>query len=233
MDIYAYLFKDSDKKIIIEFKDTKFSIKKYKESNKIIYEIYNWGRLKINKDDYSSLVENLKKEYKEREYKRYLELIKIINKYNYINYCVFEDNLTFHGVDFITVNTLSGFENPYINNGFKVLQRNFPKAENLDILKSNAYYYDKFFKENVVTVIDLKLKEFIKLLKKIYGPDFNKKRYLRDIEELEKFDYTLKNFILEKANLEQKSCFTFFYESIGKVMDDLYLLPKKYVMFFN
>ena len=144
-----------------------------------------------------------------------------------------EDNLTFHGVDFITVNTLSGFENPYIKDGFKVLQKNFPKAENLDILKSNAYYYDKFFKENIDTVIDLKLKEFIKLLKKIYGNEFNNKKYLKDIEELEKFDYTLKNFILDKANLEQKSCFVFFYESIGKVMDDLYLLPKKYIMFFN
>ena len=40
-------------------------------------------------------------------------------------------------------------------------------------------------------------------IKKIYGKDFEQKDYLKDIRELEKFDYTLKNFILEKANLEK------------------------------
>ena len=73
MDIYTYLFKDTDKKTSISFKDTKFSIKNYKDKKKIIYEIYNWGRLIINKEDYSSHVENLRKEYKENQYKRYLK----------------------------------------------------------------------------------------------------------------------------------------------------------------
>ena len=104
--------------------------------------------------------------------------------------------------------------------------------KNLDILKSNSYYYHNFFNEYVDSIINLKLKEFIKFLKKIYKDKFYKLAYLKDIIELEKFDYTLKNFILEKANLDRKKCFDFFYSNMGKIMEDLHLLPKKYIMFY-
>ena len=114
----------------------------------------------------------------------------------------------------------------------RTFQKNFPKSENLDILKSNSYYYDKFFKENIDVIINMKLKKFVQTLKKIYGSEFEEKKYLNNITELEKFDYTLKNFILEKANLDKKKCFNFFYEIMGKILADLYLLPKMYIIFY-
>lgn len=231
MDIYSYLFKSIEKKTKIEYKKSTFEIKFYKDQD-LIYEICDVCRIVINIKDYSAQTTIFKREYEEHEFKKILEIINIINKYNYVNYNTLDDNLVFHGVDYITVNTLSGFENPYLNYNYKVQQKNFPKSESLDILKSNAYYYDKFFKENIKVIINLHLKKFIGFLKKIYGQEFKEKKYLKDVMELEKFDYTLKNFILERANLDKKRCFNFFYDIMGRILDDLYLLPKKYIYFY-
>lgn len=232
MDIYSYLFKNINKKTKIDYNNSNFEIKLFTEKNTLIYEIFDYGRIFIEKENYSSKVNVLSREYQENLYKNFLELVDIINRYNYINYSILEDNLLFNNVDFITVNTLSGFKNPYSKFGYKVLQKNFPESKNLDILKSNAYYYDKFFKQNIDIIINLNLKDFIDLLKKIYGKEFNQKDYLKDIKELQKFDYTLKNFILEKANLNKITCYNFFYNIMGKVLEDLYLLPKKYIYFY-
>jgi len=232
MDIYTYLFKNSNKKTKINYQNNTLDIKLFKEEQILIYELFEQGRLTINKKDYSSTIKGFSQNYKEKEFKEFLQIINIINKYNYVNYCIIEDNLLFQQVNYITVNTLSGLTNPYLDFGYKVLQKNFPETETLDILKSNAYYYDKFFRENINIIINLHLKEFIKLLKKIYGKEFHQKDYLKDIKELEKFDYTLKNFILEKATLEKLTCFKFFYHIMGKVLEDMYLLPKKYIFFY-
>jgi hypothetical protein len=232
MDIYTYLFKKNIRKTKIIFEDYIFYIKLYQDENNILYEIFDWGRVEIDNKDFSSEIKIFEREYNEKEFYIFLKLIDIINRYNYINYSILLDTLTFHNVDFMTVNTLSGFKNPYLESGYKVLQKKFPATKNLDILKSNSYYYHNFFNEYVDSIINLKLKEFIKFLKKIYKDKFYKLAYLKDIIELEKFDYTLKNFILEKANLDRKKCFDFFYSNMGKIMEDLHLLPKKYIMFY-
>ena len=232
MDVYSYLFKKINKKTKVNFENLNFNIKFYSDENNIIYEIDKNLRITIDKLKYSSHVLIFKKEYQEEEFKKILKLVDIINRYNYINFSILEDNLVSFDIDYITVNTLSGFENPYLKFNYKVLQKNFPESNTIDILKSNSYYYDKFFKENIEIIINLKLKKFISFLKKIYGKSFTEKEYLKDIVELEKFDYILKDFILEKANLNQKKCFNFFYYIMGRVLNDLHLLPKKYIYFY-
>lgn len=232
MDIYTYLFKDLKKNTKIEFKSLKFKILKKIDDNFIDYEIEKRGVLKINKKDYSSSLVTLKREFNKMEDKIFLDLLSIINNYNYVNYCIIEDNMTYYDVDYAVVNSLSGFKNIYLENDFLVLQKKFPKST-IDILKSNSYYFDKYFRENIKEVINFKIKDFIKFLKNIYKKKFDSLEYLKDIKSLEKFDYTVKEFILEKANLNFKSCYLFFYSNMAKVLEDLYLLPKRYIIFYN
>ena len=233
MDIYTYLFKPNKSLTKITFRKIFFKLTKDSNDKNISYDIKNWGLLEINKKDYSSKFVREVREFNKREEMIFLELLNIINNYNYVNYCILEDNLKFYDVDYGIVNSLSGFENIYLKNGFLVLQKDFPKSNSIEILKSNSYYFDKYFRENIDAVINFKIKNFIEFLKKVYGKRFNTIDYLKDIKSLSKFDYTVKEFILEKANLNFKSCYLFFYNNMSKVLDDIHLLPKNYVIFYN
>jgi len=233
MDIYSYLFKDLKKTSKIVYRKETFKISKNSKEKEISYLIENWASLTIDKNDYSSSLVRDKKEFSKMEDKKFLEIVDIINNYNYVNYCILKDNLSYYDADYAVVNSLSGFENIYLKNRYFVLQKDFPKSKGIDILKSNSYYFDKYFRENIESLIEFKIKDLIVFLKKIYGNKFNKLSYLNDIKSLEKFDYTLKEFILEKANLSFKSCYLFFYKNMGRVLDDLYLLPKTYIIFYN
>lgn len=233
MDIYSYLFKDIKKTTNIVFSDIKYKITKSIDEKNIIYTIKDWATLTIYKNFYYSIVEREKKEYDKNADNNFLDLIKVINNYNYVNYCILKDRLLFHNVEYSIVNSLSGFKNIYLEKGYMILQDNVPTIENVDILLSNSYYFDKYFREFIDVIINLKIKEFIKTLKKIYGKDFSKTAYLKDIKSLEKFDYTIKEFILDKANLNFISCYNFFYKNMGKILDDLSLLPKKFIIFYR
>lgn len=226
MDIYTYLFKNQTRKVSINFEKFLFDIKFYSDKDLYIYEIFNFGRLTINRENYISNVETFKREFDSEYYDKFLEIIKIINKYHYVNFCTIEDRLTFHGADFITVNTLSGLDNPYFKKGFKVMQKNFPKTQNLDLMKSNTYYYHKFVTEKINILINSKVKDFAKQIKNNFGKEF------QEFQELKNFDYILKDFIVEKANLEQKKCYDFFYKNMSKILYQLQLLPKNYIIFF-
>ena len=131
MDIYSYLFKTITKKTKIKYENFSFDIKFYKDNNLLIYEGKDIFRITINKDDYSAETNIFNLNYDEKEFLKILKIIDIINKYNYVNYNILDDNLIFHGVDYMTVNTLSGFNNPYIKFNYKVFQKNFPKTETL------------------------------------------------------------------------------------------------------
>jgi len=229
MDIYTYLFKNCKTKKTINFEDINFKIKIYNSNLKLNYDIDDWCKIIINRDKYYSEIECYKKEYSEKKFNIFLKLIDIINRYYYLNYTILKDNLVFKGIDFITVNTLSGLKNPYIDFGFKVIQKDFPYSESLDLIKSNTYYYNLFYKENITKIINLHIKEFIKILKKNYKKDV---KSIEAIFELEEFDYILKDFIIEKANLKRRRCFNFFYYNMGKILDDLELLPKNYIYFY-
>jgi hypothetical protein len=231
MDIYTFLFKTPKTKKTISFRNCKFQLKYYKEE-KPIYEVYEYGRIVVDKQVYYSEVTILKREYDQEKFTIFLELVNIINKYNFMNYTIIDDNLLFNKLDFMTINTLSGMENPYLKDRYQILQTNFPESQNIDILKSNAYYYSKFFKQNIKSIRELTIKKFLQLLKRIYKDEFESKKYLEDFSQLAKFDYTLKQFITDKANLDQISCFKFFYDKMTIILKDLYLLPKKYVKFY-
>jgi len=235
MDIYTYLLKNIEKKTKVNLENCKFNIKKNNSTlsdTKNIYIIYDWAQINVFKKEGYSIVKCEKKEYDERKFKVFLNLVDTINKYYFLNYSIVEDNLTFHEIDFMTINTLTGMKNPYLDFGFKSLQNDFPHSENLDIVKSNAYYYDKYFKENIELIINFKMDIFIKFLKKVFKKEFNEKKYLKDIEELKEFDYILKDFIIEKANLKKIKCFKFFYKNMENILNDLSLLPKKYIIFY-
>jgi hypothetical protein len=228
MDLYTYLLKNIEKKTKVVIDNYKFYIKK----EKLTFFIDSWADIIIYKNESYSFIKCYEKEYLEDNFKTFLDLVDTINKYYFLNYSIIQDNLIFHGIDFMTINTLSGIKNPYLDYGFKSLQNNFPRSDNLDIIKSNAYYYDKYFKENIELIINFKMDIFIKFLKKVFKKEFYQKKHLRDIEELKKFDYTLKDFMVEKANLKKIKCFEFFYKNMEHILNDLSLLPKKYIIFY-
>lgn len=232
MDIYTFLFKNINKKTLINFEGENFYLKYYNKQTEVIYEIYEFATVTINREKFYSSVDTLPMEYNQNLFEKFLNLVDIINKYNYTNYCYLEDHLKFKRIDFMTVNTLSGMENPYLNDNFKILQYNFPTTDNVDLLKSNSYYYSKFFKENIENIIILTPRKFLSMLKKIYKENYETKPYIKNLEELSKFNMSMKDFILEKANLNQLSCFKFYYSLMTKILLDMYLLPKKYVKFY-
>lgn len=244
-DIYTYLFKSVKNfniKTLVDFNDIQLFIKNKKSNNNVlIYEIYNHARIEYNLEHYYgyTTIFNAKK------LDKVLKLIDIINKFNNINYNIIESKIEYYGVDLTTVYILNDIKIPFISHKYNFLQADIPYND-LELLKSNSYYYSQYVNQVKDDIIKMSMSKFIKFLKSLYGDKFEEKDYLKEIESLEKFKMRLPRFMKEKAKLpkqlldndndnevsENKECFDFFYLRMRLILEDLHIRPSHFIRFY-
>ena len=245
LDIYTYLFQSKKVKTVVDFQDLKLFIKTDKPTKKdikedisnknvLVYEIYDYARIEYNMDNYYGYTTI----FSAKKLDKILALIDVINKFHQINYNILESKIDFHGVDLVTVYILNNITIPYIDHKYSFIQSNIP-FNDIELLKSNSYYYSKYVNEIKDNIVDMTMPKFIKFLKKVYGDKFDKKDYLREVESLEKFKMKLPKFMKEKARLpgfdepeDAKGCFDFFYHKMRLILDDLHIRPGHFIKFY-
>lgn len=240
LDIYTYLFQASTSKnkikTLVDYKDFHcfFKAQNSPSKNILIYEIYGHARIEYNLEyyyGYTTIFSN-------KNIDKILELIDLINKFNHMNYNIIESKIEFHGVDLSTVYILNDLKIPFINYGYNYLQSNIP-YNNMELLKSNSYYYSQYVNQVKDDIVKMSMSKFIKFLRKVYSQKFDEKDYLKEIESLEKFKMNLPRFMKEKARLpgfdepeDAKGCFDFFYHRMNLILEDLHIRPSHFIKFY-